>query len=364
MKLDRAGFAGLLVALVAVPVAGADVRVRAEGPDGTLLKTSVPRTGPDVTKAGATCAGDSAAGALDRAAGSANWDADNFGGSLFANTILGVHLGFSSDQDDTNDRYWAFDHNHVFAQEGICEYKPQDGDQLLFFAACATASSLNCFDGQPLDIAAPESAEVGMPFTVSVREFTDAGVPSAAAAATVSWQGQSVTTGADGTAQVTVSSPGTVVLTATKGRQVRDAASVGVVEYPVPTPTATPADTSAPVSTILRVAEGQVFRRRRKAPRTLRARVQDDRGLASVELGITRRVGRRCTAYDDTLGRFARVRCGRHPRFEIGTAARVSLLLPKRLGRGRYTYEVRATDQAGNVERRERGRNRVVFRVR
>jgi hypothetical protein len=118
------------------------------------------------------------------------------------------------------------------------------------------------------------------------------------------------------------------------------------------------------VSRIRGIRDGQVFRKRRRAPRTLRARIREANGIASVELGITRRVGKRCTAYNDRLGRFARVRCGRHPRIEVGTKPRVSLLLPRRLKRGRYTYDVRATDRAGNAERRVRGRNRVVFRVR
>jgi hypothetical protein len=199
-----------------------------------------------------------------------------------------------------------------------------------------------------------------------VRQFTDAGVPSPAAEATIRGGDQVVTTGADGRAVVTVTAPGAVQLTATKGRHVRDEAAVQVVAYEVPPPSSetTPGDTTAPVSTVRRIREGQVFRHRRRAPRTLRAHVEEAGGLASVELGITRRVGDRCTAYDDTLGRFKRITCGTHPRFDIGKAGRVSLLLPKRLGRGRYTYDVRATDTAGNAERRARGRNRVVFHVR
>jgi hypothetical protein len=313
-----------------------------------------------------TCDSDSAAAALNRAVGDAGWDADAFGGSLFVSRILTQSLGFGTG----NDRYWAFDHNHVFSDAGICEYKPQDGDELLFFAACGGPSSTDCFDfDATLGVTAPGAATAGVPFTVTVKTYDDKGVATPAAGVTVTGGDQPVTTGADGTAQVTVSALAEVTLTATKGNQVRDEAKVSVHEAPVyevptPSPSTEPGDTTAPVSTIRRIKEGQVFRHRRKAPRTLRARVAEAGGLASVELGITRRVGDRCTAYDDTLGRFKRVTCGTHPRFDIGTAARVSLLLPRRVGRGRYTFDVRATDTAGNVERRARGRNRVVFHVR
>jgi hypothetical protein len=356
----RAGLlAGLLIALVAVPVANADVRVRAEGPDGTLVNTTVPRVSAPVTKKGVTCDSDTAAAALNEAVSEANWDADASGSSLFVTRIYTVSLGFGTG----NDRFWGFDHNHVFSDVGICEYKPKNGDELLFFAACGDPSSTGCFDfAATLGITAPATVTAGAPFTVTVQTYDDKGVPAPAAGATVTGGDQPVTTGADGTAQVTISTPASVTLTATKGQQVRD--EVAVTAEAAPVYEVPPGDTTAPVSTIRRIKDGQVFRHRKRAPRTLRARARDAGGLASVELGITRRVGRRCTAYDDTLGRFKRVRCGTHPRFDIGTAGRVSLLLPKRLGRGRYTFDVRATDRAGNVERRVRGRNRVVFRVR
>lgn len=358
MKRHRAGLAGLLIALVVVPVASADVRVRAEAPDRTLVNTTVPRVTDPIVKQGVSCPADSAAAALNRAVGDHGWDADRFGDSIFVNRIFDVALGFGGG----NDRFWAFEHNHVFSDVGICEYKPQDGDELLFFAACGGPSSTDCFDlGATLDIGAPADALAGAPFTVTVRTFDDKGMPSPAAGATVTGGDQVVTTGPDGTAQVTVSTPRTVTLTATKGRQVRDEVTVKVGEYVVPP---VQGDTDPPVSRIRGMREGQVFRKRRRAPRILRARVREPNGIASVELGITRRVGKRCTAYDDRLGRFARVRCGRHPRLEVGPAPRISLLLPQRLKRGRYTYDVRATDLAGNVERRERGRNRVVFFVR
>ena len=90
----------------------------------------------------------------------------------------------------------------------------------------------------------------------------------------------------------------------------------------------------------------------------------DASALRSVQLSLVRQVGRRCTAFDGASERFKRVRCGRHPRFAIGTDKAVSFLLPARLGKGRYVFDVVSTDVDGNRETLARGRNRVVFRVR
>lgn len=363
--MQRAALAGLLLLSFAVP-AHADVTVRVEGATETLVNTSVASTGADVTKSGATCAGSSAAGALDRATGG-DFEADNFGGSLFVNTIKGEQVTY---EFGSNQRFWAFNHSNTFSQEGMCEYTPPAGDELLFYPRCDGEPSAGCFEGPVLDLAAPATATAGVPFTVTVRQFTDEGVASVVSGASVG----GTTTDADGNAQITVDEPGTVTLVTTKGKQVRDSATVTVVAppvYAVPNAPVTPAasptpepDTQAPFSTIRGLREQQVFRKRRRAPRTLRATVEDAGPLGAVALSITRQRGKRCRAFNDTLGRFARIRCGRHPRFGVGTDKAVSFLLPKRLGRGRYVFDVVATDTAGNQEQLARGRNRIVFRVR
>lgn len=365
--MKRTGLAGLLFAVLAVPVAHADVTVRVEGATTTLVNTTVAQTGPDVTKAGATCSGASGAGALDRAVGG-DWDADNYGGSdpLFVNTVKGEAVTYTPD----NPRYWSFSHGNTFSNEGVCGYTPTVGDELLFYPRCDSPAATGCFDGLPLDLTAPATATTGVPFTVAVRQFTDAGTPSPAEGASV----DGAVTGADGTAQVTLNKAGTTTLVATKGRQVRDEATVVVSDPPAPgaspapaataTPTPSPApvaDTRPPYSAISGIREQQVFRPKR-APRTLRAAV--DEPVAQVTLGLTRQVGRRCRAFSDTRAAFVRSRCGRHPRFAVGDRDQISYLLPKRLPRGRYVFDVVSTDTAGNEEHLARGRNRVVFFVR
>jgi hypothetical protein len=374
MQPIRAGLAGLLSALVAVPVAAAaNVTVRVEGGTGTLLaRTSVPASGADVTKDGGTCSGATAAGALDRGV-AGDWDGTNFGGSLGVSVdrIRTESLPFDSG------KYWNFDHNGTSSQSGVCGYTLQPDDEILFYAACYTATS-GCFSGNPLSLSAPATVTAGEPFTVRVQEYDDTEDPSPlspAGGATVSGGGAGVqTTPVSGTAEMTLSQTGPVLLTATKGSQVRDEQVVTVTAppvYSIPTPTPTPTatqtatpDTTAPVSHILRIHEGQVFKHRGKAPRTLRASVSEADGLAKVTLGLTRRVGKRCSRFSDTRARFVKVRCGRHPRFTVGSAPQVSYLLPQRLRRGAYVLDVISTDRAGNVETLKRGLNRVVFTVR
>jgi hypothetical protein len=57
--------------------------------------------------------------------------------------------------------------------------------------------------------------------------------------------------------------------------------------------------------------------------------------------------------------------CGRRLTFAVAPErGRWSYLLPERLAPGRYALEAIAVDRAGNRDRLERGRNKVVFRVR
>lgn len=365
MKHIRAGLAtGLLIALAA-PVAHADVTVRVEGATQTLVDVAVPRTGPDVVKDGATCSGSSAGGALDRAV-NGDWAGTSYSFGLSVDRIRGEDYPFGAD------KYWNFDLNRVGASQGACDTAVQDGDEVLFFAACAGATTgCSPFDAPRLEATAPATATTGVPFTVSVRQFVGTSAPSASVGATVSGGVAPVSTGADGRATVTVATPGTVNLTVTKGDGVRDSAKVTVTApgQPTPTPsvsptpTATP-DTKAPRSTVRDFDDGRIFRKRSNAPRTLRVAVRDASGLRSVFLGLTRRRAGRCTAFSDVRGRFVRSTCGEHERFRVGSSKDVSFLLPKRLAKGRYTVTVRATDASGNRERLADGRNRVVFYVR
>lgn len=368
----RAGAAGLLIALAAAPAArAADVTVRAESFAATVLpQTTVSNTGPNALANGKSCpspiaTGRTAAGALERATGG-DWDGSSFSFGLTVERILSTDLGAFGAPT-----FWNFDVDNSAQQVGICDVDPAAGDEILFYEACASASATACFTGTPLGLTAPATATVGEPFTVSVVEFDDSRdpAPSApAASATIAGGGQSAETAANGTARFAFEQAGPVTLVATKGRQVRDSATVdvrAVPAYPIPSPAPTaapPGDTTAPVSRIRSPRDGRVFKRR--GPRQLRAAIAGTDGPAAVRLALTRRVGKRCTAFRGASERFTKARCGAHPRFDVGPDRRLSFLLPSRLRKGKYVFDVIASDAAGNVEALERGRNRVVFRVR
>ena len=132
-----------------------------------------------------------------------------------------------------------------------------------------------------------------------------------------------------------------------------------------PSPRPLAPDTQAPFSTIRGIKEKQVFRKRRKAPRTLRATVDDESSLGAVALSITRKRGKRCSAFNDVARALRARRSAAATRASgSGRTRRVSFLLPARLRPGRYVFDVVATDAAGNREQLARGRNRVVFTVR
>jgi hypothetical protein len=86
-----------------------------------------------------------------------------------------------------------------------------------------------------------------------------------------------------------------------------------------------------------------------------------------VKLRLTRNHGGRCSTFSGSRERFVRRPCGaaRGYWFKIGDRASWEYQLPSRLPRGRYVLDVNAIDKAYNRDdKRKRGQNRVVFRVR
>ena len=85
----------------------------------------------------------------------------------------------------------------------------------------------------------------------------------------------------------------------------------------------------------------------------------DPSGLLSVRLSIARKAHGHCWAFDGATERFKRHRCGGSRSFRIGDREEWSYLLPKRLGRGRYSIRAVAIDKRGNASS-----TTVVIRVR
>jgi hypothetical protein len=399
----------LMLAMIATAASAATVTVRVEGAKRTLLpptKVTIPDAG-QIPDAESGCEWNEQAGALEGAVG-ANWDRDGF-----VQTILGE----TYDSSDTTGWYaWT---NGKYGG-GVCLTTIADGDEVLFNASRFSTDDYNP-DDLPLYLRdVPTRAEKGKPFTVLVEKsqprseqfppYYDSGTGDRVPAEGVVVQIGAATarTGADGRATITVEETGQLnaqARTEDNGAG-RSALSPVCVSCDPAAPVAgeRPADTggraAAPCSTtgtdgfcgsidrqppkalITGVREGQTFAAGR-GPRELTGRVgvltalapraavdalrADPSGLHAVKLRLTRSDDGRCSVWSGSKERFVKRRCGaRHGWwFRIGDRADWSYLLPARLPRGRYVLDVNAIDKAFNRDdKRRRGENRVVFRVR
>lgn len=366
------------LALLALPAAAAaapvTVQLRIEGPQQTLFEGPVTTdvrafhfTG-DPT--GHTCDGSAPAGTSmtpEVTRGAVIAAAEDTAG-LVAHGTWSVSLGSPSFTDIDGESV-AFDAStnrflgeyldETASQTGSCGEQVHDGDRVLY--AYGTGS-------EPLlALSGPATARPDAPVTLRV---TDASTRAPVAGASVDGS----LSGPDGTVTVGPLARGPHDEKATKAGTIRsnrvtvcvtDGAD-GACGTTVPTPprlVAAP-DRTAPAARLLGVRDHQVFSRRR-APRTIRVAVPaDPSGVKKVDLRLTRQVGRRCWYFSGSRGRFVSRRCGRRVFFAVPVNERISYLLPRRLGRGRYVLDAVAIDGAGNREALARGLSRVVFSVR
>jgi hypothetical protein len=370
MKLIASGLVAGLLAVVApaTALAGPTVSLRVEGASGTLL----PRVGftlPD-TPTAPGCAADSASAAV-QVGTNGNWDQ-----AQFVNTILGERHDLTNNGD-----YWATWIGRAgaftYATEGICTLRVRTGDEVLMVADKFDPQTFGT-TANPLGIAGvPATVTAGTPVIVTVTEYKADGnattTSAPAAGATVSGDGLTAVTGADGKATLTPTAPGTFAVRATRtGNVVSDAEALvatapapadgggaGPAPAPTPTPAAPVRDRTAPTTTLRGLRMSQIFRTK-KAPRRLSGAVgADPSGLLEVKLRIEQKIGSRCAYYSGSRERFKRTkRCGTAYWFKIGTNASWSYLLPQKLPKGRYVIEAAAIDRAYN-----RSETRVVIRV-
>jgi hypothetical protein len=179
------------------------------------------------------------------------------------------------------------------------------------------------------------------------------------------------TTDAAGNARVTFGQAGVQRLKAEAPASVRSNAlvvAVGAAGQPAPAAAVAGAtvDRTAPRARVITPRNGHTYRRARFSPRTIQLRVAESgSGLRSVKLRLTRRVGKRCSAYSGKRERFIGQKCGRGFFFTVSDRSAVDYLLPQKLPRGHYVLDVVAVDRASNRDAvRQRGRNRSVFDVR
>jgi hypothetical protein len=254
--------------------------------------------------------------------------------------------GESVEFDAATGRFLAEYENTQFASFGACADPVDDGDDVLFAYG----------DGSEVLLAlyGPRRARPDRAFTVFVA---DAATGDPVAGAEV---GGGVT-GADG--RLTLDPVGElphVDLKASKTGAIRsNRLRVCVTRRPC----GGSRDQTAPLARVSRIRHGADYAR---GPRELRGRVgADPAGIREVLVSLRRKREGRCSAYSAVVERFVRRACGRRLTFAVDPErGRWSYLLPERLAPGRYVLEAIGVDRAGNRDRLERGRNKVVFRVR
>lgn len=275
---------------------------------------------------------------------------------------------------------WGYAVNFTTAGVGGCQFQLAPGSNVLW--AYDYFNKLHL-----LYLTGPSSASVGQPVTVKVVDGQN-GQPIAAATVGGS------TTGADGTANVTFSSTGNQSLKASRSDSVRSNALVvcvhngndgtcgtsapaapggggggtsgggsgGAGTAPVTHEQTPYRGPFAVVAEALGVLDGHRYARGR-GPRVLGGKVSSQSPITSVSVSLRRLHHGHCQAYGARSERFMGVPCGTEWFFGVGSGPTFSYLLPQALPLGRYTYDVAATDAAGNRVAPARGTSRVVFYV-
>jgi hypothetical protein len=339
-----------------------------------LSANNVTPTSGQVTGNGGafTCSGtNTAAGALNAATGG-NWGGEEFFGDFQVGRITSVDFTTAS----TAPYYWSFNVNDVSASAGVCGTSVSDGDKLLFYKACNTASS-GCYSGTVLSLSGPPAATPGSPATFTVEQVATTYDPpdynpvttrTPANGVTVQAGGASQTTGADGKAALALPA-GPYAVRATRSNDVPGQSDICVTTgsdnacTPV-LPTVKPLKS---VPKITSIKNGAKFKKK-KGPRQIKGSVQGGKsGIKQVRLRLARTIGDNCSWFDADKSKFvAATRCGvKYAKFfVVGTDSDFTYLLPKRLGKGDYVLDVQVIDNDGSKTKSfVNGSNRVKFTV-
>jgi hypothetical protein len=273
---------------------------------------------------------------------------------------------------------WGYAVNYTTAGVGGCQFQLAPGSQVLWAYNYFNLSHL-------LSLSGPSSVSAGTPFTVHVADGqTGEPIPGAAIgvlnAGVTTTIPSSVSTDSSGNATIALAGARTFTLKATEPNSVRsnglavcvhagDDGSCGTTvaggSSTSPTTKSSSQATGGVVAQVLGLINGRVYSRR-SAPRVLRGIVKVGPGgtLRQVRIRLHRRVGHRCFNFSGSRERFVRsVRCAPAGFFSVGSAESFSYLLPARLARGRYTYDIQAVDGSGRVTPLVGGVSHVVFRV-
>ncbi len=281
-----------------------------------------------------------------------------------------TQVGEDISNNGENGQYWGYAVNFTTAEVGGCQIRLAPGSEVLW--------AYNFFGLKHLlSLSGPSSVTVGVPFTIHVVDG-QTGEPISGAAigqlvsGVTNTGSSSPTTNAAGNATVTLTQVGTATLKATQSESVRSnglAVSVGNsacgcvgVAPTVPPPTVLVAPD---VAKIAGVKNGHVYSRR-SAPRLLAGVVDDPAGgtLRQVQISLQRRYHGRCFDFNGSRESFVRTRkCGSTAFFSVGGSESFSYLLPARLPKGSYTYDIEGIDSTGQATKLVSGVSHVVFQV-
>ena len=365
--------------------APATVTVLVEGQSETKVPPTLVTTNTSpVVKDGNpehSCAGTSAAGALELATKSA-WS-----GTWYSGLGYSVETIENQSYPFTQPYYWTFWVNHKQQEVGVCGIEMQSGDEVLFFPECFSEKAGECPPNPtPLGIEAPATANAGEAVTVTVKQYKSTGEASPAVGASVSGGGTSATTDSQGHATLKFSGDDTYTLHVTGSSEgppaVRTEATICVHEgndgtcgttlpsvIPVQAPASSlvqPKPYTGPYALVADVTapiDGHAYSRKH-APRLLHGKVIAHSAVTSISIRLRRTWRGRCWSYSGAKGRLVKVRCRRGGFFKIdATGSTFSYLLSSKLPPGRYVLDIKATDAAGNRTALDRGSSRIVFYV-
>ncbi len=382
--------------LVSPALAGtpSTVTVRVVGLTGTTLlpQTQVTTTNTPIDPDGIpadVCSGTSAGGALYDAT-QGNWVVKYDGGLGYE--IDGVQgLNFPSFSPTvTPDAYWSFWLNGAPATNGACDQELNQGDDVVFFAQC-DAPGTDC----PTSETTPEhfltetapavsTVQVGATVSVTVGSLnTGAGTAESSlpGGVTVTAGSLSETPNVQGVATFAFPSVGVYTIQAQAPNSVPSdprtvcvhngndgncgtTLAVGSSTSPTTTKTISQAP-DAYVAKIAGVKNGHAYPRR-SAPRLLAGLVEVPSGgtLRQVRISLQRRYRGRCFDFSGPRESFVRTeKCGAAAFFSVGGSESFSYLLPARLPKGHYVYDIEAIDSAGQPTGLVNGVSHVVFRV-
>jgi len=238
LKDSRLLAALLPLALICLPVAPAaaasgapstvGVRVLGAGPAfPTLLAlTEVTTATAAVEKAGGSCAGTSAAGALELATGG-NWEGKWNSGFGDYEVISIEGQAYPFEPESNKNYFWSLWLNGRETPTGICGTALETGDQVLFFPSCFGSEC----PAPPsvLVLEGPAAVEPGVPVAFTVLSYpSSGGEPAPAAEATVSAEGVSGQADPSGHATLTFTRAGSFAVHATAGPAVPGEARICV----------------------------------------------------------------------------------------------------------------------------------------